>query len=407
MDSDGNRGVSAASRLRGRAEEQLIAEFSEVGLCRTGDEPERLLHELNVHRIELEMQNAELRQTRDEAELSLEKYTDLYDFAPVGYLTLDRNGDISAINLSGASLLGVERPRLIGCRFGLWVTEKYRLTFSDFLDKVYTSLGKVVCEVQLCREGLRPLFVQVEAMDNVSGQECRLALIDITGRKKAEDELRSYACRLIEMEEDLRKKLASELHDEIGRDLTVLGMNLAIISSGMTDDAPKNLTARVTDSSRLIEGISRTVRGIMFMLRPPVLDDYGLLAALRWHADLFEKRTGIAIIVRSDDPIPRVTAEKEMALFRIAQEAVMNASKHAATMEVTISISRDNGMLRFMISDDGRGFTPASFEHIQGGSGWGIKIMRERAELIGGNFQVDSAPGKGTVVSVSLPLEER
>jgi signal transduction histidine kinase len=243
-------------------------------------------------------------------------------------------------------------------------------------------------------------------MDNASGQECRLALIDITERKKAADDLRSYARRLVEMEEDLRKKIASELHDEIGRDLTVLGLNQAFISQNLVDGASMNLVARVRDSSRLIEGISRTVRGIMVMLRPPVLDDYGLLAALRWHADLFTKRTGIAVIILADEPLPSLMVEKEMALFRIAQEALMNASKHAATTEVTITVSSDNGLLYFVVCDHGKGFTPASIKHAQADSGWGMNSMRERAELIGGTFQVDSAPGKGTVVSVEIPLEE-
>jgi PAS domain S-box-containing protein len=396
----------AVNDLRSRAEEELNRHVSGVGCPDNNDETERLLHELQVHRIELEMQNAELRQARNEVEKSLEKYTDLYDFAPVGYFTLDRNGDITSANLSGASLLGVERSRLIGRRFGKWVMEEFHPAFADFLDTVFRSLGKVVCEVSLPKEGKSPLFVQIEAVDNASGQECRLAVIDISDRKQAEEELRSYARRLIEMEENLRKKLATELHDEIGRDLTVIGMNLAVFSNSLTHDATNNLVERVADSSRLVEGISRTVRGIMVMLRPPVLDDYGLFAALRWHADLFTKRTGITVLVQAETPLPRLMVEKEMALFRIAQEALNNASKHAVTAEVSITITSDNGMLSMLVSDDGKGFIPVSFERIQAGPGWGLKIMRERAELIGGNFHVDSAPGRGTLVSVDVPLEE-
>jgi len=229
---------------------------------------------------------------------------------------------------------------------------------------------------------------------------------EIEERKKAEDELRSYARRLIEMEEDLRKKLAAELHDEIGRDLTVLGMNRVIISGCMTDDAPKKLLERIEDSGKLIEAISRTVRGIMADLRPPVLDDYGLLAAIRWHADLFTERTGIAVLVEADGPFPRLMLEKETSLFRILQEALMNAAKHADTQFVTIKLRRTDGMIRFAVVDEGNGFMPAPSPLMQKGSGWGMKIMRERAELIGGHFHVNSAPGKGTVVSVYLPLED-
>jgi signal transduction histidine kinase len=208
------------------------------------------------------------------------------------------------------------------------------------------------------------------------------------------------------MEENLRKKLAVELHDEIGRDLTAISMNLAIISSSMTDEASRNLSARVLDSKTLIKGISGTVRGIMAGLRPPVLDDFGLLAALRWHAGLFSTRTGIAVSVQADKPFPRLTVERETSLFRISQEALMNAAKHADTRVVTISLRIADGMIWFTIVDEGSGFTSASSTNKQDGSGWGMTIMRERAELIGGNFHVDSAPGKGTVVSVNVPLED-
>src|SRR6185369_2261504 len=122
-------------------------------------------------------------------EATLEKYTDLYDFAPVGYFTLDRNGVISAVNLSGASLLGVERSQLTGRRFLSFVTKKYRLAFTAFLDTVFTSQDKEVCEVVLQYKENIPLIVQIEATAATSGQECRLVLIDNTTRKHAEEAL--------------------------------------------------------------------------------------------------------------------------------------------------------------------------------------------------------------------------
>jgi PAS domain S-box-containing protein len=146
-------------------------------------------HELQVHQVELEMQNAELRQTRDEVETVLGKYTDLYDFAPVGYFTLDREGIIRSVNLTGASLLGVERSRLIGRPFGPFVTGKARSVFTAFLVKVFTNPAKEAYVVKLLKEGNSPLFVQIEAMVAASGQECRIALIDITERKLAEEAL--------------------------------------------------------------------------------------------------------------------------------------------------------------------------------------------------------------------------
>ncbi len=154
------------------------------------DETQRLLHELEIHKIELEMQNAELSTARADAEAMLEKYTDLYEFAPVGYYTLDRKGTILSVNLTGAGLLGIERSRLICRSFEHLVADMARPAFAAFLERVFTSLAKETCELPLLKEGHPPLFVQIEAMAASSGQECRIALIDITERMTAEDVLR-------------------------------------------------------------------------------------------------------------------------------------------------------------------------------------------------------------------------
>ncbi len=176
--------------LRRLAEERLRGNKGTANPPGTEEEPLRLHHELQVHQVELEMQNAELRQARDDLETALEEYTDLYDFAPVGYFTLDRKETIRRVNLTGAGLVGVERSRLVGRRFGLFVTNEARPAFTAFLEKVFTSPVKVACEVALLKEGNDPLCVQVEGMAAASGQECRIALIDITERKEAEDALR-------------------------------------------------------------------------------------------------------------------------------------------------------------------------------------------------------------------------
>jgi PAS domain S-box-containing protein len=406
MGIDKDKNISAATGLRIKAEEHLKAKKPGVVFVGTDVETQRLLHELEIHQIELEMQNAELRQSRDDAEKSLEKYSDFYEFAPVGYFTLNLNGAITSVNLRGASLVGVARPRLLGQRFGLLVTDGHRQIFTDFLDELFINRDKTACEVALTSRENRPLFVQLEAMASISGQECGLAMIDITERKQAENDLRNYASRLIEMEEELRNKLATELHDEICRDLTVLGMNLAIIGDGMTGLAPKKLIERVKVSRKLTKEISHTARNIMVDLRPSELSDFGLLTTLRLFTDQFSKHTGIEISVQAVESFPRFKVEKETALFRIAQEALINAAKYAATQIVTIKLWRADDKIWLAVVDEGNGFLSASPSQIKNSSGWGMRIMRERTELMGGNFHVDSTPGKGTTVSVVMPLED-
>ena len=189
MGIDKDKSLSAATELTRRAEEKLKTKTSEAGFTRTDAEMQRIIHELEVHQIELEMQNAELKQAREEVETALEKYTDLYDFSPVGYFTIARNGTISAVNLSGASLLGVERSHLVGRRFGPFVKGDYLLVFTAFLDTVFTSHSKEVCEVALLNSKNLPLIVQIEAIATASAQECRFVLIDHTARKQAEEAL--------------------------------------------------------------------------------------------------------------------------------------------------------------------------------------------------------------------------
>jgi PAS domain S-box-containing protein len=135
------------------------------------------------------MRNVELQQTRDEVESGREKYIDVFDFAPIGYLILDKEGTIIAVNLRGAALLGVDRSQLIGRRFGLYVSDSDRPDFTTFLDNVFLTFKKEICEVSLLTEGDLPLIVQVNAIAAISGQECRITLLDITERIMAKQAL--------------------------------------------------------------------------------------------------------------------------------------------------------------------------------------------------------------------------
>jgi len=189
------RDATEAAELRSQAEARLEGKRGKTPSTLAKADAQRLFHELDVHRIELVMQNAELRRARDDAETALEKYADLYDFAPVGYFTLDRTGVIRGVNLTGASLLGIERSRLIGRRLDSLVMPESRPAFSTFIGSVFESRGKGAFEVALSKEkGKRPLHVQIEATATMSGQECRIALVDITERKQLE-ELQAFMAR--------------------------------------------------------------------------------------------------------------------------------------------------------------------------------------------------------------------
>ena len=168
------------------------------------------------------MQNEELQQARDEMEAGLEKYSDLYDFAPVGYLTLDREGTIREANLASASLLGIERSRLVKRRFGLCVSAADRPAFDAFLRRVFESQAKELCEVTLLREGRPPVEVRIEAAVAASGRECRAVLEDITERKRAEED------RLIMNKLESTGILAGGIAHDFNNLLTMILLNLEL-----------------------------------------------------------------------------------------------------------------------------------------------------------------------------------
>jgi len=179
-----------AVALRARAED-LLKEKSSSSDAADRTAVERLVHELQVHQIELELQNEELLQSRAEVEAAAKIHADLYDFAPIGYLTLDADGVIRKVNLTGARMLGMERSRLVGARFGLLVSPEGRHSFSVMLGKVLERQAKQVCDVALCSEKGASLWVHIEAAaSDERGRECRVVLVDITERRRIEETLR-------------------------------------------------------------------------------------------------------------------------------------------------------------------------------------------------------------------------
>lgn len=215
-------------------------------------------------------------------------------------------------------------------------------------------------------------------------------------------ELRRYAQRMMALEEELRKKFAAELHDELAQDLTALALNLTIVNNSLSRELREKLGERMQISSGLVEEMGRKIREMMINLRPPVLDNFGLVPALRWYADLFTKKTGIVVDSQLEEIEPRLCDALETTFFRLTQEALTNIHKHAAARGVTLILKRDEGRVRLAISDDGQGFNVKAHQLLEPFSrcGWGLILMRERAESVGARFSLDSTPGQGTTISV-------
>ncbi|HYR33073.1 MAG TPA: PAS domain-containing protein [Burkholderiales bacterium] len=237
---------------------------------------------------------------------------------------------------------------------------------------------------------------------------------EIEDRKRAEERLRQAAeelqalsRRLVALQEAERRALARELHDRLGETLTALSINLAMLKGSVQGDA--RATTRIEDSAALLKSTAAGIENIVAELRPPMLDDHGLAAAIDWYARQFSRRVGVAVSVQAGQPDERLAPDVEMALFRIAQEALTNVAKHARAAHVTITLRRSAAEFVMSIADDGIGLPKSAQAPERQHPGLGLVTMRERAQAVGGAFMVEPLPkevdaGAGTRLTVRIAL---
>ena len=200
---------------------------------------------------------------------------------------------------------------------------------------------------------------------------------------------------LIEAE---RRRLARELHDGVSSNLTAMRLGLEVAEKQLSQNDLTGLSDRLSDCLGLINDAAITSREISSDLHPSVLDYMGILPALKDLGEKFGKRANLAVTVTGTDPAARLPAEKEIALYRIAQEALVNCSKHSRATKVTINLDCDSEHIRLSIADDGIGFGVQELSQLGQAHGLGLLTMQERAEAIGGKCRIESTPGKGTFV---------
>lgn len=550
--------------LRARAEKLVGKPSSKL----PDEDARRLLHELEVHQIELEMQNTELRLARDESEALLEKYTELYDFAPVGYLTLAADSTINLANLTGAAMLGMGRSNLVGRSFNLLVAPGQRAGFKTFLNQVFEEQAKQSAEFELADEQLATRIVTIEARLCPNGLECSAMILDITRRRDAQEgmriseiryrrlfeagldgvlivdpdtgkiidanpfmtsllgysrdeligrelseigllkdegasrkmfrklkkshevryedlplvtqsgrrqevevvanlyqenghtviqcnvrditlrklaeemssrnvklkeeilrrqkievdlrahrkeqgrllrqsrsqqrQLRDLSHRILNAQEDERKRISRELHDVVAQTLVGINVHLEILDQGNVE-CLETFREQVAITQLLVEKAVKIVHDFARELRPTMLDDLGLIPALQMYLKQFIEETGIRASLKIFAKIDESESMVRTTLYRIVQESLTNVARHSKASSVVVSIESLDDMLRMTIKDNGQGF-PASGKVIpRSKTRLGLIGMRERAEMIGGTFEVDSAPGGPTIVRVEIP----
>jgi signal transduction histidine kinase len=234
---------------------------------------------------------------------------------------------------------------------------------------------------------------------------------DITERKQAEeklhesnDKLQHLSHRLVESQETERRHIARELHDEVGQTLTVAEMNLQVLLQS-SRSAPNG---RLKESLQAVERVLEQVRDLSLNLRPSMLDDLGLVPAVRWYANRQASLAGLQAEIRVDPMESRLDPVIETACFRVAQEALTNVVRHARARTVAIEMRQQDGRLHLFVRDDGVGFDVAALrEQAVLGASLGLLSMEERATLADGGFECKSARAQGTEIHAWFPLNWR
>lgn len=227
--------------------------------------------------------------------------------------------------------------------------------------------------------------------------ESRLRFEEVT---RAREEMQRLSAELVSAQENERRRLSRELHDQIGQVLSALMLTLGNVGSSIRTGNLDEALRQLQNAQDMTEENARVVRNLSLLLRPTMLDDLGLMAALKWLARETSRTSSLQVDVAAEDLADDLPEEHRTCVFRVVQEAVRNASRHAAARHVRIYLKREGQKLSVLVQDDGKGFDT---EHA---AGLGILGMEERVTRLGGSMKVESARGRGTIVSFELPLPE-
>lgn len=339
-----------------------------------------------------------------------QEFRDIVELASVGIFRSSREGRILLANPAFARLLGYDAPeelRTLDLARDVYMHAHER---EAVIGQHESANGGWTVEMQWKKRDGTPFWVLLSAhavKDDASRALYFEAFVqDITDRRRSQQELKqsrrrlqALAARLEEVREQERKVMAREIHDELGQGLTALRMDLAWLSGRLPAEAG-DLTARAHRMVEVVEQTILTVRRLATQLRPPILDDLGLIAAVEWQTEDVARRLGLrcALDLPADLHLHEGLAT---TVFRILQEALTNVARHADARSLRVALQVQDGQLILEVVDDGRGIAPAQLENRRS---LGLLGMRERAMVWGGVLDIQSPPEGGTAVVLRLPL---
>jgi PAS domain S-box-containing protein len=316
-------------------------------------------------------------------------------------------GRFLAVNDSFVKLTGYSRDEAVGhtaLDLNLWPNPDDRIRVMEILERE-NRVRDFEARIRLKNGEERMLLLSIEKIE-VDGQACLLhAAHDVTERKRAEEALRALSARIRSTREEEGTRIAREIHDELGGALTGLKWDLERIDKTLTTTANGSLIPdvrkRITSMTTLIETTINTVRRIASELRPGLLDDLGLVAAIEWQIEQFQSRTGLKCHWINETTEVELDREKATAVFRILQEILTNVLRHAHASNLYVKLERTKQYFEMEVKDDGQGITESQ---VMNSRSLGLLGMKERALLVGGEVNITGKEGAGTKVVVRVPF---
>ncbi|HEY6806354.1 MAG TPA: PAS domain S-box protein [Pyrinomonadaceae bacterium] len=354
------------------------------------------------------------KRAEEELQRSEERYRTLFETSPDAVAVFDAEMKLTMTNERAASLYGLTRAReLLGKSLYQFIAPEDRERVRSLIEEMQRN-GKLVvfeCTGLRCDQTRFDLEMRASLIDDGLASVLTVTT-DISQRKLAEkalkvsqEQLRALSAKAQSAREEEGTRIAREIHDELGGALTGLKWELESIDTALTinDGASiPEVRKQIKLMTGLIESTINTVRRISSELRPGVLDDLGLVAALEWHAQQFQKRTGLRIHWESDLEHAQLSLEEATAVFRIFQEVLTNVLRHSRAENVYVKLHEIENYLELEVRDDGRGITEDEQRHTRS---LGLLGMKERALLVGGEVSIKGTEGKGTTVLVRVPLD--
>jgi PAS domain S-box-containing protein len=341
---------------------------------------------------------------------SEERYRELFENAKDAIYVHDLSGRYTSVNRAAEQLSGFTREEILGKHFSNFVSPRHLKHVRVNLCRKLDEENETIYDVDLVTRTGQRVPVEVSSRlvyENGVAVGVQGVARDITDRKRAQEALRIYSQRLIQAQEAEREKIARELHDQIGQILTAVRINLQSIQRSYGTD--ENIS-RFDESIGIVDEALGRVRELSIELRPSLLDDLGLTAALRWYVDRFAQRTGIIAEMLNgfEEGGGRLPGELETVCFRIAQEALTNVARHAQAGSVSVQLERSRDRMLLTIIDDGVGFDIDKLKKSAlAATALGLRGMEERALAVGGYIKIDSGLERGTQIRATFPLKRK